>query len=701
MNVKNVMSEREASSDFEIDVSKIASVIWRGKYIVISSVVAFLVIAFAYVNFIAVPTYRASSVVVMESREAQVMGMSVESILGGLSNDSTVVTTEVQVLQGRELIGRVVDRLNLMEDPEFNGTLRPKGMLARLRGFLSSAPAAAPDPDRVRDSVVSAVLRAMTVENIPDSLAFQITLETESAGKSALIADTIARLYIDDQILVKFEATKRAAEWLAEQVSDLKAELEKSENEIRRFQSDMSIASADELTALDRQLKDTRDRHAASEAQAKAIEARQTAIAQAVGRSGQAAALADPQLIELAVAAERGDAAAVSAFERRRDLLGQQMAQDLLRLRGQANSYAIAERNLVDTITQASQELARFDQMSREAESSKLLYEHFQTRLKEAVAQQGIQQPDSRVLSRAVQPSAPASPRRGLLYALAIVLGGMIGTALVLLRETLAKGVRTANDLERMTGRMVLGQIPLVPDRDRSKILPFLAKNPTSAMAEAVRNLRTSILLSDIDKSPRVIAVTSSVPGEGKTTLSLALGQNLTTMGKKVLIIEGDIRRRSFKRHLNIPGEGGLVSVLSGERSLSETAHFAPGLGHILLGEKTATNAADLFSSEAFTRLIAEARKIYDIIIIDTPPVLVVPDARVIAQHADAVVFIVRWDRTSAEQVRDSLHMLDMTNVKIAGLVLSQIDPKGMRRYGYGERYGAYAAYGKQYYTTS
>jgi capsular exopolysaccharide synthesis family protein len=683
-----------------IDISKIFGIIFRKKYYVIFTSFVFLILSIVYVELLATPTYKSTSTIVMESREAQVMGLDMESILGNLSSDSSVVNTEVQVLRGRLLMGRVVDELNLLDDPEFNTSLKPKGLLSQAKILLFGAPPESAEED-IRDVVVTNLLDQVTTSNIPQSLAFQIQVESESPKQSALIADTIARLYTDDQVRVKFEATKRAADWLTEQVADLKTELEATEEKIRDFQSNMSIASSVELTALDRQLKDTRDRRAAGDGQIGSLVTRREAYASATTRADQASALADPQMIELAVAADRGDAAAVRAFDARRALLGQQMDQDILRLRSQVASYDQAEKNLLDTINRGSQELTQLEQMTREAEANKLLYEHFQTRLKEAVAQQGIQQPDSRLLSQAVRPLFAATPRKGLTLVMATIVGAMVGAGLALLREAAASGVRTANDLETLSGRVVLGQIPLLPEGQRAKVISYLAKNPTSALAEAVRNLRTSILLSNVDRAPQIIALTSSVPGEGKTMLTLALAQNLTQMGKKVLVIEGDMRRRTFRRYFEVPQGSGLVRVLSDEIAIDQAAWPSNGMGDIIFGESSAVNAADLFSSQAFPRILEETRKLYDVILIDTPPVLVVPDSRIIAQHVDAVVFIVRWDHTSETQVQDALHMLETTNARIAGMVLSQIDPKGMRRYGYGDRYGAYAAYGKKYYTST
>ena len=339
-------------------------------------------------------------------------------------------------------------------------------------------------------------------------------------------------------------------------------------------------------------------------------------------------------------------------------------------------------------------------QFSREAEAIRLLYEYFLTRLKETAAQQGIQQADSRILSNAVVAVDAASPKKSLILAMSGILGAMLGVGLVLLNEARNNGFRTARDLEAHAGYTVLGQIPQIPARNRQNILKYLSEKPTSAAAEAVRNLRASVMPSNVDNPPQVIVSTSSVPGEGKTTNSLALAQNLMGLGKSVLLIEGDIRRRTFTQYFDdLPGHG-LVSVLSGETSLEESVYRSKDFGaDILVGDKTSTNAADLFASDKFKSLIMELRKTYDAIIIDTPPVLVVPDARIIAQVADAVLFTVHWDKTSKPQVDESLRMFHNSNQRITGLVLAQINPKRMKAYGYGGRYGAYAGYGAKYYT--
>jgi succinoglycan biosynthesis transport protein ExoP len=250
-----------------------------------------------------------------------------------------------------------------------------------------------------------------------------------------------------------------------------------------------------------------------------------------------------------------------------------------------------------------------------------------------------------------------------------------------------------------VTGYTVLGQIPVMPFRRRGGLLEYLRTKPTSAANEAIRNLRTSILLSNVDAPPKVIMSTSSIPGEGKTTQSIALAQNLSGLGKKVLLIEGDIRRRTFDLYFKDKPKGHLVSVVSEGMELSEALLSEEELGiDVLMGGKSSINAADFFSSDKFKTFIEQMRETYDFVIIDTPPVLVVPDARVIGHQSDAIVYTVKWDFTNHHQVTDGLRQLSSVGLGVSGLVLSQINPRGMKRYGYGGRYGAYASYGKGYY---
>ena len=402
----------------------------------------------------------------------------------------------------------------------------------------------------------------------------------------------------------------------------------------------------------------------------------------------------DTTLVSLLARANAGDAVAQERFDDRYADLIARTRQDAIRTTQQ---LAILDKSVSDMearIGRQSDELVKLQQYQREAEASRLIYEHFLGRLKETSVQQGIQQADSRVLSSAVVPGAPSAPRKSMILALSLVLGTIAGAGVVLGREMTQNTYRVSDALEKDTGLPVIGQIPVIPARRRKNVLKYLSDKPSSAAAESIRNLRTSVLLANLDNPPKVIMSTSSVPGEGKTTQSLAMTHNLSMMGKKVLLIEGDIRRRVFSEYFEVEGHKGLLSVLSGETPLSEAVVFIDQLGaDVLLGEKSKVNAADTFSSETFGRFMQAVRSEYDYIIIDTPPVLAVPDARVIGGWVDAIIYAVKWDSTTRRQVAEGLKAFANVNVKVSGLVLSQIDRRGMKRYGYGDSYGNYSSY--------
>ncbi|SMY06279.1 polysaccharide biosynthesis tyrosine autokinase [Flavimaricola marinus] len=415
------------------------------------------------------------------------------------------------------------------------------------------------------------------------------------------------------------------------------------------------------------------------------------------------AAADDGQLTALAAAIAREDQAAASDSQ---DRFNRRFSQVLLRAQAEADRNAeVVEslnartQDLSEQFELQSSVLADLQEMERETQATQVLYETFLTQLKETSVQEGVFQSDSRVLSPAL-PGTQIAPRPVRALAMALFIGAILGTTIVLIREFLQNTYRTSEDLEKSTGQVVLGQVPKIPRRGRRQTVNYLVEKPTSAAAEAVRNLRTSVLMSNMDQPPQIIMSTSSLPGEGKTTLAISLANNLAGLGKKVLLVEGDIRKRTFENYFaDSKGRPGLIAVLMNKTPLSEVVIHDDTLNiDVLIGEKSSVNPADVFSSDAFKSFMGSLRESYDYVVVDTPPVLLVPDARILARHMDAVIYTVAWDKTSKTQVQEGLRQFASVDIDITGVVLSQIDPKGMRRYGYGGKYGAYGSKGRGYY---
>lgn len=684
-----------ATSDREVDIANLIATIWRGKLIVAGVACLALLAGFVYAYFLAVPVYTAHATIALESRQEQIV--DIESVVTGLSSEQSSLNTEVEVLRSRGLIGDLVDDLNLTEDPEFNPALTPapRISLSRLVALIRPDDGAAPDPDAIRDDVVDNVIEAISVSNVRQTFVFRISVVTRDRRKSAQMANRLAELYIDDQVDVKFQRTEKATEWLSDRVSELRIQLEEAETALKSFSTGTDLISPEGLFAMNRQIKELRDRRSGLE---ETLASSEAAAARLGANSGaefeiRAREAEDTLLVNLLPDASAGDPRAQDRFNDRYEDLRLRAQQEAIRAKQQLAVLDRSIKELDARIERQSTELVRLQQYQREAEANRLIYEHFLGRLKEMSVQEGIQQADSRVLSHAVVPSGPSAPRKTVIMAMALVLGTFGGAGLVLLREAAQNTFRAPEALEKMAGIAVIGQIPLIASRRRKNVLKYLAEKPNSAAAEAVRNLRTSILLADIDNPPKVIMSTSSIPGEGKTTQSLAMAQNLAGLGKNVLLIEGDIRKRVFREYFELDTDKGLIAVLSGEVPLSLAVRHVEALNcDVLIGEPSHVNAADLFSSERFQAFLNDCRQHYDYVVVDTPPVLPVPDARVIGQFVDAIMYAVRWDHTTRRQVAEGLRSLANVGVKVSGLVLTQIDGKGMKRYGYGD-YKAYDSY--------
>lgn len=667
-----------------IDIGALVEAIWRARVWIAGTVLACACLGFVYASFIATPLYKATAAVVItgtdDSRAQLSSGLSSLADLAGINTDGTSLTTQIHVLKARDLHGKVVDRLNLMEDPDFNPVLADPDKFAHL------------DNPRARDRTIKTLGDAIVIQNLQNTLVFNITVTTTDPSKSAMIANALAEEYVADQIASKFTAAEKATAWLSERAAELKQDLDATQARVTAFTTERALITPGELMQEQRQLQDLRDRILEAEQTFAALTLRRDRLltARGEGVEAQMATAQDARLTALGrpiIGADTTTPTQEAAFETRYDNILADVEQDLIRMQRQLATLRDTDADVRDRIASRSQDLIALQDLQREAEATRVLYETFLTRLKESTAQQGTQSPDSRVLNRAIEPFEAASPQKTLIMVMTSILGLLVSAGIALLRGTGPGGFRTSTEIEAATGMPVLGRLPELQHREgrapwaratpvtRNALVSYLAQHPTTPAAEAARNLQTALVGRDADRPPRTILVTSSIPDEGKSTLAVILARSLAKSGKSVLLYEGDVRRHVFAAFF------------------PETAHKAsaqapiqrePDLGcDIRFADQTALNPDRPFDPDAFAADIRALRTQYDHIVVDAPPVLPVTDAQLMAPECDALLFALRWSATPRADVAEALRILDRLDIAVSGIALTQIAPRslGLQRY--------------------
>jgi capsular exopolysaccharide synthesis family protein len=313
-------------------------------------------------------------------------------------------------------------------------------------------------------------------------------------------------------------------------------------------------------------------------------------------------------------------------------------------------------------------------------------------------------QADAHILSQAKIPVAPSSPKIMLNLAIGLILALAAGLGAIILFELLENGLSTTEDVERYLQMPNLASIPLLKSRHDDRPMPrstpagLVVDKPLSAFAEAFRNLRTSVLTSRPGERVKIVAITSSLPGEGKTTTSIALGRTMAVMGGSVVVVECDLRHPAFSRVLDHTSDIGLLQVLTGSASLDAALVKDKTTSAVFLPVAAGTyTPGDIFGTDAMDHLLGELGNRFDVVLLDTPPVLALADTRSLASKADVVLYLVRWRKTARHAVEAGLKQLESVGAYVAGIALSQVDAESQSRGAYGDGEYYRRAY-QQYY---
>ena len=364
------------------------------------------------------------------------------------------------------------------------------------------------------------------------------------------------------------------------------------------------------------------------------------------------------------------------------------------------NSYQLAlanERGLQSSFEQNKEQIQnisrnefRLRELQREVETNRSLYDTFMTRLKETTATQDLETVSARIVDQAVVPSQPIKPKKSLIVALATLLALMVGVGLALLLEMLNNTFKGTEEIENKLNLPVLGILPLLKGKQNNNVAKLFEQGGNKPFSEAVRTIRTGLVLSGIDNPYKVTVVTSSVPGEGKSSVSSNLANALGQM-ERVLLVDADMRRPTVAKNYEFPvGTPGLANLIAGTAKLDDCIQQLDGLDVMPAGT-VPPNPLELLSSDRFASIIKVLADKYDRVIIDSAPTQAVSDALVLSRHANAVIYVVKSEATASPLVQAGVGKLLQMGAPVKGVVLNQLDVKKAAKYGYS--YGGYYDY--------
>jgi capsular exopolysaccharide synthesis family protein len=365
------------------------------------------------------------------------------------------------------------------------------------------------------------------------------------------------------------------------------------------------------------------------------------------------------------------------------------------RSREQALAEALGEAKSRSEVTSRAEIELR--QLERESEANRSLYESFLTRLKQLEEQLDLVRPDAKVVSLAAIPQSASFPKRKPMVLIGFTSSVVLGVLMALVRERLDTGFHTGRQLHEVLGVTSFGLVPAIrPGKRETRPHRYLLEKPLSAYADAIRSVQKSVELSWSDGRSQIVLVTSTLPGEGKTTLALSLAASAARSGRKTVVVDVDLRHPSVAREMGQPFGPGLVEFLTGEATADEVIHAADFQSnlHFIPVRGLTTSPVDLLESGEMASLLTALRTRYHYVFLDGPPALVT-DARAAAFLADTVLYAVRWNKTKAEVASHGLEALAGSRISVAGLVLTQVNLARQARYSYGDVSSYYGEYKK------
>ena len=719
------------------NLSEVLQVVRRRRTVILACIAVVTIIS-AVVIFNITPRYTAESAVLLDTRKNQVLDM--HAVMTGLQPDDAIVRSEVEVLRSTNLAMAVVKKTNLLNVSEFNPNIQQSSfvsvILEPVRWVISSISSLftsatnSPQVDRDQEKLLEVTRnleKSLDVYNDGFSYVIKIRVTSQDPQLAATLANAFASVYLAAQLEAKFNAVQNANDWLTDHLNDLRGKVEASDRAVQDFAAANNLtqiaqaAGGAGTTVTSQQISELNTQLvlASADLAQKQANLQQVQGSIQTGNTSAAAQVLSSPLIqnlreqESALATREADLATrykpehpamINIKAQERDLNSKIQAEINRIVHGMQGDVAAGQAK-VDSLKKSLDQLqngaqggagVQLRELQREADANRTLYESLLNRYKQTTTQEDFQQADAEIISDAIVPTTPSFPKKLPLVGFAFMSSIMVGLFVAFGLERLDVGFRTGAQFEKLTQIPLLGLSPDIEGDESPK--DIIIKRPVSSYAEAIRSIRTALRYSDVDNPPKVVMITSSLPDEGKTTFALSFARSGAKSGERVLLIDCDLRRPAIGKLFGVDPEPGLLTLFDDKANKPSKASAIridepSGMHFIPVGSKT-PNPQDLLGSKHMKALLDVMRERYDLIVLDTPPLLAVSDALVLSHFADATIMLTRWARTPRTVVLGALKSFRASGTKLAGAVLSRVDMNSHSTYGYGDPGYYYGYYG-------
>ncbi|PZM15561.1 polysaccharide biosynthesis tyrosine autokinase [Rhizobium tubonense] len=733
----------ESNSPIEaLDFDRLLAIARRQWRLVACFAVIFMVMGVAFA-LTASPKFTAETSVLIERGNSGIVTQLSDA--GVTVDDESTVLSQLEIVKSDTIALDVIKKLDLTNNAIFMAS--ENSLLGYIRSLVNVKAwfGVGGEQQDAQTIAKEVLLNNMDVQRVGRSYVMNIDFTSPNAELSAQIADAYADAYIVDKLNSRYEATRRASDWLQERIDELKQKAAESDLEVQKFRTTHGLMSAKDGSLIsDQQLSELNSALIVAQsetAQARAkydrikaiIDAKRTdAIVTDVLGSSVSNDLRQKYLAASKTEAEISNRLGpdhIQAVRLRAEMAEyeRQMFEELGRIAESYNSELQVSKAKEDALrlnvsqatgvsAVAGETQVQLRELERAADSYKNLLQTFLARFQEASQQQSFPITEARIITKATPPIKPSKPKKPLVVAIATFLGIALGGGLGAFREFRDRFFRTGEQVRQNLNLEYLGAALLVEKikpinepalagdlrvvRPNNDLLRYVVEHPHSAFAETMRSAKIAVDLQGSEKGSKIIGVVSTLPGEGKSTIAVNFAELLAMQGAKTLLIDADLRNPGATRGIGLSAEDGLLEVLIGQRPMKETFFVDPKTNLTFLPavvKRRVPHSPELLVSPAMIRLLDEAKSNFDYIVLDLPPLGPVVDARAISPLLDTVLMVVEWGRTSRKVVRSTLLNEARLYDKCAGVILNKVDAKKMKLYRdfgsdeyYHSRYSAY-----------